>query len=112
MRWVLGGDRFWWQNMGWNGEVGDQGLSLALMGWAFGNTFVWVGRFLGATAVLSQVRAPGFIFGRTLGVGIELLKTLFLCYIPLPAIKGRLLRITWSSLEDPSNGTPIFQVVS
>jgi hypothetical protein len=76
--------------MGWNGEAGVQGLSLALMGWAFGNTSVRVGRFLGVIAVLPQARAPGFAFGRILGVGIEPSKMLFLCCIPLLAIKGRL----------------------
>jgi hypothetical protein len=76
--------------MGWIGEVGVQGLSLALMGWVSGNTFVWVGRFLGAISDLIPVRVLGFAFGRTFGVGIEPSKMLFLIYLLLPAIRGRL----------------------
>jgi hypothetical protein len=63
--------------MGRIGGVGAQGKSFVLMVWAFGNSFVRGGRFLGAISVLILVRAPRFAFGMMFGVGIEPLKEAF-----------------------------------
>jgi hypothetical protein len=69
---------------------GAQGISLALIGWVSGNTFVWVGRFLGVISDLILARVLRFVFGRTFGVGIELSRMIFLICLPLPATKGSL----------------------
>jgi hypothetical protein len=83
----------WWRSVlvakygsdwgGWRSRI-----SLALMGWASGNTFVWVSRFLGAISDLILARVLRFAFGRTFGVGIELSRMLFLICLPLPAVRG------------------------
>jgi hypothetical protein len=83
--------------MGRIGGVGAQGSSLDLMGWVYGNTFAWVGRFLAATSGLILVRVLGFDFGRTFGVGIEPSRLSSLICLSLPATRGRLLRIIWST---------------
>jgi hypothetical protein len=111
MKRVLGGDRSWYQNMGWIGGVGAQGSSLALMGWVYGNTFAWAGRFLGAISDLILARVLGFAFGRTFGVGIEPSKMFSLICLSLPATRGRLLRTIWSAQMISSNGTSSSLVV-
>jgi hypothetical protein len=60
------------------------------MGWAFGNTFVKVGRFLGAISDSILARVLGFAFGRILGVGIELSRKPFLTCLTLQVLKGLL----------------------
>ena len=94
--------------MGWIGGVGDQGKSLALMGWAIGNSFVRGGRFLGAISVLILVRVPRFAFGMTFGVGIEPLKRPFLVCSSLLVTRRRPLRIMWSGQTVLYNGTSNF----
>jgi hypothetical protein len=76
--------------MGGGGGGVSQGSSLALIGWVFGNTFAWVGRFLGAISDLILARDLGFAFGRTFGVGIEPSRMFFLICLSLPAIRRRL----------------------
>jgi hypothetical protein len=60
------------------------------MRWASRNTFIRVGRFLGAISDLILARALGFAFGRIFGVGIEPSRRLSLICIPLPALRRRL----------------------
>ena len=71
------------------GGVCAKGTSLGLMGWVFRNTFVRVGRFLGAILDLIMARALKFAFGRIFGVGIELLRKFFLVCLALPALRRR-----------------------
>jgi hypothetical protein len=78
------------------------------MGWVFGNTFVRVGRFLGALSGLILVKALRFTLGMTFGAGIELLKRLFLVCLALLATRRRLLRTIWSAQMESSNGTSSF----
>jgi hypothetical protein len=82
----------WWRSVlvAKYGVAGVQGLSLVHTGWASGNISVRGGRILGAIAVLSLARAPGFSSGRTFGVGIEPSKRPFPCCIPLLPIRERL----------------------
>jgi hypothetical protein len=75
------------------------------MGWAFGNTLIRVGRFLRAISDLILVRALRFAFGMIFGVGIELLKRLFLVCLSLPASRRRPLQIIWCTQIESSNGT-------
>jgi hypothetical protein len=91
--------------MGQIGGVGAQGSSLALMGWVYGNTFAWVGRFLAAISGLMLARVLGFAFGRTFSVGIEPSRMFSLICLSLLATRGRLLRIIWSVQMVSSNGT-------
>jgi hypothetical protein len=53
------------------------GTTLDLMGWVFRNTFVRVGRFLGAISNLILSRALRFAFGMIFGVGDSALKEVF-----------------------------------
>jgi hypothetical protein len=76
--------------MGRSEEDGVQRASLALMGWAYGNTFAKVGRFLGATSDLILARVLGFVFWRIFGVEIELSRRPFLTCLIWLVLKGHL----------------------
>jgi hypothetical protein len=74
------------------------------MGWVFGNLFVWGDKFLGAISYLILARAQRSAFGLMFGVGIELLKRLFLACLTLQASRRRPLRIMWRDQMELSNG--------
>jgi hypothetical protein len=99
----------WWRSVlvakyGRVGEDGALAISLVLTGWAFGNIFVWGGRFLGGMSSLTRGMARRSVSGMMSGVGIELLKRHFRgCSLLLV---GRRLpfRIMWSILMAQFNG--------
>ena len=73
--------------------VGAQEISLDLMGWVFGNSFVKGDRLLGAICVLILARALRSVFGMMFDVGIELLKRHFLVCLSLLGSRRHPLRI-------------------
>jgi hypothetical protein len=90
--------------MGWIGGDGAQGTLLVLMGWVFGNLFVGDDRLLGIISGVIFLRAQRSAFGMIFGLGIELLKRLFLACLILPISRRHLLRIMWSDPMELSNG--------
>jgi hypothetical protein len=58
-------------------NLGRRGL-VVLMGWVFGNLFVGDDRLLGIISGVIFLRAQRSAFGMIFGLGIELLKRLFL----------------------------------